>query len=134
MALGDNSIEYVANCMSASDHNVKKFYSDIEAAINKLHSDANYMTFVENTDIGKSIDQRIMKLKGIGKSTGSDVEKLVKRTQSFLDQQRILNKRASQSQTAAGAPKNEGTGGPGPSVSAINYAADPRFTASGGGH
>ena len=127
MALGDSSIKYLSDCMSASDENVRKFYSDLETAIDKLNKNATYTTFVANTNIGKSIDEKIKRLRVIGKSTGSDVEKLIKNTRIFLDQQKELNRRGSQS-------SNQGTGAPGGTPSGINYAADPRFYYTGGGH
>lgn len=132
MALGKSSIDHLSNSMTASKNNVKRFYNDLDAAIKELHSNENYNTFVANTDIGKTIEERLIRLISVGKSTGGDIEKLVNRTQAFLDEQRVLNSKLSASTSQSSSTQEVKYGGGYAGMGGINYAADPRFSVKPG--
>ena len=102
MALDRQSIKEMRILMGESKKQLG-YTSSIKDGMSELQHNANYMAFVTGTDIGKKLNESLLKLEKISDNTISDLKKIITRTDSFLDTQEKLN-------------------------SGINYSADPRFT------
>ena len=93
MALTRESIQTSRDIIERVKAHQIKFESGLEYALNALQGDSNYQTFVEGTDIGKQNDERLKKLIDMLKSLSeNEYTKIVKYTESYLDQQETLNK------------------------------------------
>jgi len=91
MALGQSSIDRLSLLMNTADTNLKAFREELFASIDELHGNTNYNIFIENTEIGKELNDKLLKLRDVGTDTASSIEKLLNITVEFKERQKSLN-------------------------------------------
>ena len=91
MALGNATINQLNESMSSSQNFLKKYYDELQGSMEALQSNVNYRSFVENTEIGQTLNEKLTRIKTVGDKTASDVNQLLKTTSEFAERQRALN-------------------------------------------
>ena len=91
MALGNATINQLNEKMSLSQDYLRKYYDGLRDGMETLQGNVNYKSFVENTEIGRELNDKLNRIKIVGDKTASDVNQLLKTTSEFTENQRVLN-------------------------------------------
>ena len=91
MALGNETINKLDERMSEAQSSLSSYRDILHENMDVLQNNANYQLFVENTEIGSVLNEKLKKVKTVGDKTAMDVEKLLKTTIEFTERQRALN-------------------------------------------
>ena len=92
MALRKENIEKVNNHLeiaSSANSNFEGRMSECESA---LRNDENYQLFIQGTEIGRELDEKLQKLIAISRSASqNEVANVIKLLKAFVDVQEGLN-------------------------------------------
>ena len=91
MALSDDSISKIENLTEFGDGCLAKFQQLVNSEIDELNHNSNYLDFVSNTQIGKDLNSKLLKLRDVATDTSNDVAKLIRTTEDFVGTQIRLN-------------------------------------------
>ena len=92
MAMGKKSI---SDCRSNVNllNDIITSNTDYNQAFNNIKSDAEYQKFISQTEIGKVLDEKLIKSLELYGRLWESLEGLVGKTNKFLDAQEALNNR-----------------------------------------
>ena len=91
MALADESIVKINARLERAEGQLRTF-KNLDSYIEELNKNEDYLVFVNNTELGASLNSNLLKLRDIAYETGETVDALYSVTHDFLDLQAKLNK------------------------------------------
>ena len=94
MALGDGTLDLISGMIDSAHGNLRNYNNQIEECFSRLNNNMNYQEFVNNTEIGNSLNGKLLQLSKIGNNSSDDVNRLLNTTSDFVETQRALNQRA----------------------------------------
>ena len=91
MALGNESIEKLAQRIAGGQRRLKEYDEYSRSSVDFLNRYPDYQSFINNTEKGRVLSEKINQLIEVGNKASRDVFRLLVATEEFLEVQRQLN-------------------------------------------